>query len=140
MRLSVFSAASSAQLLTDLGKIYQNYLPQEKLNSEALQALIEDEQAQLYVSLFNARHLAAVQVKVNEHQAFLNLLCVRDITRRRGLGKNLLHEVEKQLKAEGICIIKMDLKKTAEDEKEGLSLFMLDSGYLLIDGIFTKSI
>lgn len=140
MRLSVFSATHSTQLLTDLGKIYQNYLPQEKLTHSALQTLIENEQAQLYVSLFNARHLASVQVKVNDHQAFLNLLCVRDITRRRGLGKNLLHEVEKQLKAEGICIIKMDIKKIAEDEKEGISLFMLDSGYLLIDGIFTKSI
>jgi len=140
MRLSVFSATSSIQLLTDLRKIYQNHLPQEKLTSKALQALVEDEQAELYVSLFNARHLAAVQVKVKNHQAFLNLLCVRDITRRRGLGKNLLHEVEKQLKAEGIGIVKMDLNKTTEDEKEGLSLFMSDSGYLLIDDTFIKNI
>ena len=140
MRLSVFSATSSTQLLIDLAKIYQHYLPTEKLSSQALQALVEDEQAQLYVSLFNARHLAAVQVKVNDHQALLSLFCVRDITRRRGLGKNLLHEVEKQLKAEGIRLIKMPLDNIIEDEKEGLSLFMLNSDYLLIDAVFTKNI
>lgn len=140
MRLSVFSASNSTQLLTDLEKIYLNYLPQEQLSHEALQALVEDEQAQLYVSLFNARHLAAVQVKTDGHQAFLNLLCVRNITRRRGLGKNLLLEVEKQLKAEGSDIVKMAFEHIKEDEKEGLSLFMLDSGYLLVDGIFTKTL
>lgn len=140
MRLSVFSASNSTQLLTDLEKIYHNYLPQEQLTRNALQALVEDEQAQLYVSLFNARHLAAVQVKISGQQAFLNLLCVRDITRRRGLGKNLLLEVEKQLKAEGSDTVKMVFDHVKEDEKEGVSLFMLDSGYLLIDGLFIKTI
>ena len=94
MRLSVFTPENSQQLLIDLKKLYQNYLTEEQLTNESLQAMIEDQQNEMFVTLFNARHLGAVLVKVTGNEALLSLLCIRDITRRRGVGKNLLKEVE----------------------------------------------
>ncbi len=140
MRLSVFSPESSTQLLIDLAKIYQDYFPPEQLTHESLQALIENEQAQFYVTLFNERHLGALQVQITEHQALLSLLSVRDLTRRRGIAKNLLREVEKQLKSELVTMLKMSLNDIPEEEKEGLTLFMQAAGYQLAEGIFTKSL
>lgn len=140
MRLSVFSPESSSQLFIDLSKIYQNYFTEEQLTTESLQTLIENEHAQFYVTMFNERHLGAIQVTVIEDQAQLKLLAVRDITRRRGVATNLLKEVEKQLKMEGVSEAKMDLKDIKEEEKNGLSLFMQASGYQLSEGVFSKDL
>ncbi|WP_019615465.1 aspartate 1-decarboxylase autocleavage activator PanM [Psychromonas ossibalaenae] len=140
MRLSVFSPESSTQLLIDLAKIYQGYFPPEQLTQESLQALIENEQTQFYVTLFNERHLGALQIQVTEHQAQLSLLSVRDLTRRRGIAKNLLREVEKQLKSEQVSMISMSLKEIPEAEKQGLTLFMQAVGYQLSDSVFTKTL
>ncbi|MCW8996522.1 MAG: aspartate 1-decarboxylase autocleavage activator PanM [Psychromonas sp.] len=140
MRLSVFSPESSAQLFIDLRKIYQNYFTDEQLTTESLQSFIENEHSQLYVTMFNERHLGAVQVTVIEDQAVLRFLTVRDLTRRKGIAKNLLREVEKQLKAEAVSTVKMALQEIQEEEKEGLTLFMQACGYQLNDGIFSKSL
>lgn len=140
MRLSVFSPENSSQLLIDLAKIYQSCLTESQLTPEALQALIENEQAQLYVTLFNERHLGAVQVETNGNQAQLGLLAVREITRRRGVGKNLLNEVEKQLKHISVQDVTMQLDKIPEPEKNGLILFMQACGYQLNSGILSKKL
>ncbi|MFT6927510.1 MAG: GNAT superfamily N-acetyltransferase [Psychromonas sp.] len=140
MRLSVFSPEYSTQLLIDLQKIYQPYFSPEELTTESLQTLIEDKQSQLFVTLFNARHLGAVRVCATEHEATLSLLSVRDLTRRRGIAKNLLKEVEKHLKNKNMTVVKMCLDKFPEQEKEGLTLFMLACGYSLTDGLFSKNL
>lgn len=141
MRLSVFLAnKSSAQLLLDLKKIYQNYFTDNQLTSGSLQALIENNTTQLYMTMFNERHLGAVQVTVDNKQAQLSLLTVRDLTRRKGIAKNLLNEVEKQLKIAGITEVKMDLSTIQEEEKKGVNLFMLAVGYKLIGAVFTKTL
>ncbi len=140
MRLSVFSPESSSQLLIDLGKIYQNLFTANQLTAESLLALIENEQAQLYVTLFNDRHLGALQVQTTGNQALLSLLSVRDITRRRGVAKNLLREVEQQLKSEGVVEAKMNLDDIKEEEKNGLTLFMQTCGYQLNKGVFSKNL
>ncbi len=140
MRLSVFSPENSSQLLIDLRKIYQDYFSEEQLTTESLQALIENEHAQLYVTMFNERHLGAVQVTVIENQAQLRLLTVRDLTRRRGVASNLLNEVEKQLKKEGVSEVKMELTEIKEAEKAGLTLFMQACGYQLNGDVFSKDL
>lgn len=140
MRLSVFSPESSSQLFIDLRKIYQDYFTDEQLTTESLQTLIENEHSQLYVTMFNERHLGAVQVTVIEDQAQLRLLTVRDLTRRKGIAKNLLREVEKQLKMEDVSEVKMELKEIKEEEKEGLILFMQACGYQLSGDIFSKDL
>ncbi|WP_372881653.1 aspartate 1-decarboxylase autocleavage activator PanM [Psychromonas sp.] len=138
MRLSVFLPEQSTQLLTDLQKLYQDYFTPEQLTNEALQALIEDQQAQLFVTLFNDRHLGAVRVTTTDQEATLSLLCVRAITRRRGVAKNLLDQVEKLLKEEGTEVVKMYLDEFPEQEKQGVTLFMQASGYSFAKGVFRK--
>jgi len=140
MRLSVFSPESSSQLLIDLAKIYQNCFNEKQLSSESLQALIEDEQAQFYVTRFNGRHLGALQVHRTGNQAQLSLFTVRDVTRRRGVAKNLLSEVEKQLKSQGVLQVSMHLDEIKEEEKNGVRLFMQAAGYQLIGTVFTKTL
>jgi GNAT superfamily N-acetyltransferase len=140
MRLSVFSPEYSTQLFIDLAKLYQGYFSPEQLTKESLLALIEDQQAQLFVTLFNARHLGAVRVHTTEQEARLSLLCVRDLTRRRGIAKNLLKEVEKCLKNKNIAVVQMCLDGFPEQQKEGVTLFMQACGYSLTDSLFRKNL
>jgi len=131
MRLSVFIPKGSTQLYIDLKKLYQGYLSDEKLTPEALQVLIDTPNKLFYATLFNARHLGAVQVSIDQSTAQLSLLCVRDITRRRGVGKNLLGEVEKHLKEKDISEVQFSLAKIKKDEQTAVTLFMQACGYQL---------
>lgn len=140
MRLSVFSPESSTQLFIDLKKLYQGYLREEELTQEALESLIDSPNKLFFVTLFNARHLGAVQVSLIQEKAELALLCVRDITRRRGVGKNLLREVEKRLKDESITEVSLSLTKIKENEKKSLIIFMQTCGYQLNGQRLTKKL
>lgn len=131
MRLSVFSAQSSSQLFIDLQKLYKGYLTEQQLTTASLQKRINTPNKLFFVTLFNARHLGAVEVSMQAPSAQLSLLCVRDITRRRGVGKNLLHEVEKQLKRQGITTIELSLLDIKEHEKVVMEQFMQACGYQL---------
>ncbi len=70
----------------------------------------------------------------------LSLLCVRDITRRRGVGKNLIREVEKQLMGQGVNTVNLLLTDIAEIEQEGMKLFMQSCGYQFANSQLTKSL
>ena len=140
MRLSVFMPQKSTQLLIDLRKIYQDYFTPQQLTDESLTALIEQPDSQLYATMFNGRHLGAIYITVNNAEAILSLLSVRELTRRRGVAKNLLLEVEKQLKSKGVNTLKMDSNNISQTEKDGLYLFMQASGYDLKDNILSKFI
>ena len=140
MRLSVFSPEGSAQLFIDLQKLYQGYFSEQQLTAASLQYLINTPNKQFFVTLFNARHLGAVQVSIQQSIAHLGLLCVRDITRRRGVGKNLLREIEKQLQSKGVETITLSLADISEAEQEGMKAFMQACGYQLEAQIFTKQL
>ena len=131
MRLSVFSPKKSAQLFIDLRKIYHDYLPAEQLTDECLSTLITQADSSLYVTLFNGRHLGAIQITIKKTTAALSLLTVRALTRRRGVATNLLREVEKRLKIDGINNITMDYSEILQGDKEGLILFMQANGYYI---------
>ncbi|CNH97538.1 putative acetyltransferase [Yersinia thracica] len=51
----------------------------------------------LFAARFNERLLGAVKVKVDCQQAELEDLCVREVTRRRGVGLYLIEETLRQL-------------------------------------------
>lgn len=140
MRLSVFTPEISPQLLIDLRKIYQNYFTDEQLETESLEALVDNEKSLFYATMFNERHLGSVQVTIDNNQALLRLLTIRDLTRRRGIAKNLLKEVEKQLKIKNVCSVKMDIKNIKEEEREGLILFMQACRYQFNDNVFSKTL
>ena len=140
MRLSVFSPKPSAQLFIDLKKLYKGYLSDQQLTEDALKLLVDAPEKQFFVSLFNARHLGAVQVSVDQNKAVLSLLCVRDLTRRRGVGKNLLSEVEKQLREKKINCVSLSLTGIQENEQDGTVLFMQSCGYQHTENILNKSL
>ncbi|MFO6424232.1 aspartate 1-decarboxylase autocleavage activator PanM [Motilimonas sp. KMU-193] len=102
MRLSAFSPQHvEPQLLLDLKKIYQPVWPETALTDDVLTRLINQANPQLYVAMFNQRHIAAAQMTIAEDLASVSQFVVRDITRRRGVGKYLLTEIEKAAKAQG---------------------------------------
>ncbi|CAA0340381.1 aspartate 1-decarboxylase autocleavage activator PanM [Klebsiella oxytoca] len=68
----------------DLGKIWP---------SQDLAALALDESHRIYAARFNERLLAAVRVTLNGVESELSALCVREVTRRRGVGQYLVEEV-----------------------------------------------
>ncbi|WP_413700287.1 aspartate 1-decarboxylase autocleavage activator PanM [Psychromonas sp. KJ10-10] len=140
MRLSVFIPENSPQLLIDLKKLYQGYLNEQDLTDASLKSLISDPQSLFFVTLFNARHLGAVEVITKDEQATLKHLCVREITRRRGVGKNLLGEVEKHLSNKNISTVTMPLANIREDEQATTKEFMQSCGYQIIENRFIKKL
>ncbi|HEY4466203.1 MAG TPA: aspartate 1-decarboxylase autocleavage activator PanM [Klebsiella sp.] len=68
----------------DLGKIW----PQQDLAALAL-----DDRQRIYAARFNDRLLGAVHVTLNGVEGELSALCVREVTRRRGVGQYLVEEV-----------------------------------------------
>ncbi|STV03126.1 acetyltransferase [Klebsiella pneumoniae subsp. pneumoniae] len=71
----------------DLGKIWP---------SQDLSTLTLDENHRLYAARFNERLLGAVRVTLRGVEGELSDLCVREVTRRRGVGQYLV---------EGHCVI-----------------------------------
>lgn len=55
-----------------------------------------DENHRLYAARFNDRLLAALQLEITGTQGKVQALNVRDVTRRRGVGKYLLEETMAQ--------------------------------------------
>ena len=141
MRLSVFIPQLTPQLLIDLKKLYQDHLPESKLsNSSLTDNLIENKEIQLFVTKFNDRHLGAVKVELQENNAVLSGLCIREVTRRRGIAKNLLREVEKHLVTQKAQNVTMALTEFCEEEKQGVTAFMLASNYQLENNMFIKQL
>ena len=87
----------SSQDLTDLNKVYQDapdwllapFASREQLISSALA------NRQLMAGRFNDRLLAAAIVEKGEAVWQLSHLCVRTVTRKRGVARRLLAEVQR---------------------------------------------
>jgi GNAT superfamily N-acetyltransferase len=59
----------------------------------------------------------------------LRYFAVRDITRRRGIGRYLLADTIRWLIAEGNAQVAIDISSTAEIEQEGLQAFLRQAGF-----------
>lgn len=141
MRLSVFIPQLTPQLLIDLKKLYQGHLSDVELSDKSLvDNLIENKNLQFFVTKFNDRHLGAVKVALQENNAVLSGLCIREVTRRRGIAKNLLKEVEKHLVTQKAQNVTMALSEFCEEEKQGVTAFMLASNYQLENNLFIKQL
>jgi len=85
MKLTVIRLTTlSEQDLIDLGKIWPEY------SATSLQM---DDRHQIYAARFNERLLGAVRVTLQGTQGALDSMRIREVTRRRGVGKYLLEEV-----------------------------------------------
>ncbi|MRT50969.1 aspartate 1-decarboxylase autocleavage activator PanM [Raoultella sp. RIT712] len=68
----------------DLGKIWP---------SQDLDAIPLDDHHRVYAARFNERLLASVRVTLSGDAGELSALCVREVTRRRGVGQYLVEEI-----------------------------------------------
>jgi len=141
MRLSVFIANQpSAQLVIDLQKIYSGLLANDVLTEQAITQTLLETNTRLFMTMFNERHIGAVKVVTDTSKAVLSQLCIREITRRRGIGKNLLKQIEKQLATEAINEVEYNLQEVSESELKATQLFLVNSGYTINENIATKLI
>ena len=137
MRLSVFHPETvNSQLLIDLKKIYTPAWSDTQLTDEALNALITQNQPSLYVAMFNQRHIAAAQLTIEANQARVNNFVVRDLTRRRGVGKYLLAQLEATAQQQGAAEISVILSET----EQAFSGFLVAMGYQKQEGKWCKAL
>ncbi len=118
--LEVLPAQPTASDLNDLQKIYQDapdgLLPEScDINdiTALLTTLRPDANTQLYGARFNDRLLGAVVIKETTHALTSNYLCVRKVTRNRGVGRrimNVLHQLAEEQNRALHCAIPKDLQ------------------------------
>lgn len=127
MKLTIIKLDSlSSQDLLDLAKIWPRQSPgvwQQWLTPEQM----------IFAARFNDRLLAAVKVSVRDSQAKLDDLCVREVTRRRGVGLYLLEILQQQLPK----VAELTMDDIAEDA--GLAAFMRACGFKLEENVWRKS-
>lgn len=87
MRLTIIPLVNpTEQQYQDLDKIW----PDQNID-KCVQSF--DETYLIYAARFNDRLLAAAKVTINQTQGLIADFCVREVTRRRGIGLYLLHEI-----------------------------------------------
>jgi len=132
MRLTIHMEPElSAQLKTDLHKIYQ----QCPLVAENL--CRRQPSARLFVASFNERFIAAANLVSREDGHWLESLCVRDLTRRRGVGQFLLEQILELLPQRPL---RVDLDHYPEAERQGLKALLLGQGFVKQSGAIWQKV
>ena len=80
-----------------------------------------------YAARFNERLLGAAKITVDHNTATLQDFCVREVTRRRGVGSYLLEEICQAIP--DITLWKFDISGVALQEKEAVRLFLAANGF-----------
>ena len=83
------------------------------------------EQAEFYLATFNDRAVALAWCE----SASLQFIAVRDITRRRGIGQELLRHIKLDAKAAGLSSLNCDLAQAPALQQAGLSAFLHAQGF-----------
>lgn len=98
--VEVLSAPLSPQDRLDLLKLYADAPADWQLSAEQTEQLLEDAlaHAELWGGRFNGRLLGAMQLQRDTQGWQLSYLCVRAITRRRGVATRLLDEAQRRAK------------------------------------------
>ncbi len=117
MKLTIIRLTTlSEQDNIDLGKIWPDYQPR---------MLQLDENNRLYAARFNERLLGAVKVKLASGRATLEGLCVREITRRRGVGLYLMSETL----ADNPQVAHWEMSARDIEDREAMDAFMQALGF-----------
>ncbi|NDL00078.1 aspartate 1-decarboxylase autocleavage activator PanM [Photorhabdus bodei] len=110
----------SAQDMIDLTKIWPQQAP------EQWQSWLKNEN-KLFAARFNDRLLAAIKVTFSDQSGLLKDLCVREITRRRGVGIYLINEIKAQHPT--INQWKLSLEGFSDANEPALKGFMSACGF-----------
>ena len=117
MKLTIIRLTTlGEQDIIDLGKIWPEY------SASSLQI---NEEHRIYAARFNERLLGAVRVTINDGQAALDSLRIREITRRRGVGQYLLEEILR----EGPEISGWWMSDVGVEDREAMTAFMQALGF-----------
>lgn len=84
--------APTEQDLLDLEKIYADF-PGDLRWPEVEQKLRANPAMNLYGALFNGRLIGAVAITARGDEADIDYLCVRTVTRRRGVGREIIRQL-----------------------------------------------
>ncbi|SFN42247.1 Acetyltransferase (GNAT) domain-containing protein [Izhakiella capsodis] len=128
MKLTIIRLINlTSQDQTDLSKIWP---------LQAIPSLVGalNEQSQIYAARFNDRLLAALQLDVRGTQGRVHHLAVREITRRRGVGKYLLEEVI----AQNTMITLWRVASDGSGESSTIAAFMQRCGFRAEDDDWVK--
>lgn len=87
----------------------------------------------IFAARFNDRLLGAVKVLVSDKGAELIDLCIREVTRRRGVGLYLLEDLQAQLPEVSLFFIQ------AQPENAVFDAFMLACGFDAVEGRWQKN-
>jgi len=117
----------SAQDRLDLAKIWPN------TNLMALEKAL-DKQHLLYAAKFNDRLLAAVKVTLKGAHGELENFMVREVTRRRGVGKYLLEEVL----AQNAAISHWWMPDVGFSDQAAAAAFMQSGGFIVQAGGWSR--
>lgn len=121
MRLTIIPLVNpTEQQYLDLHKIWPDQSPFELAKMLKLGN-------QFYAARFNDRLLAAAKITVNHNTATLHDFCVREVTRRRGVGLYLLQEIYQALP--DIQHWRCNFSNIEPPEKVNMQLFLTACGF-----------
>ncbi|MCG5379172.1 aspartate 1-decarboxylase autocleavage activator PanM [Providencia rettgeri] len=121
MRLTIIPLVNpTEQQYLDLHKIWPDQSPFELAKMRKAGDLF-------YAARFNERLLGAAKITVDHNTATLQDFCVREVTRRRGVGSYLLEEICQAIP--DITLWKFDISGVALQEKEAVRLFLAANGF-----------
>jgi len=120
---------ASAQDLIDLEKIYLDY-PTAFRFSDLQELQKQATNMAIYGARFNDRLLAAITIKPLAQGFELNHFCTRGLTRRRGVGKELLRQLLPLL-------LNQPLQMTLCEVNPAMQQLLLNNGFKQHDMHFT---
>ncbi len=88
------------------------------------------------LATFNDR---AVALAWRRHER-IGFFAVRDITRRRGVGSELLRQLAEEARAEGLTRLELDLAQAPAAEVDSLVAFFSARGFAQKDGVLSCSL
>lgn len=121
MRLTIIPLViPTEQQYVDLYKIWPDQNP-------ALLAKQLETGQQFYAARFNERLLGAAKITVSGPSATVHDFCIREVTRRRGVGSYLLDEICQAMPH--IRLWKFDISGIALQEKDVMQRFLTAQGF-----------
>ncbi|MGO1246679.1 MAG: acetyl-CoA sensor PanZ family protein [Oceanisphaera sp.] len=97
------------------------------------------DQAQFYLATFNDKAVALAWLQHNEPQQtpLLDFIAVRDITRRRGIGQELLRQIKQDANANGHQQIRCHIQQAPAEQQDSLNAFLTCQGFNAQTGLLS---
>ncbi|MGB5856288.1 MAG: acetyl-CoA sensor PanZ family protein [Oceanisphaera sp.] len=94
-----------------------------------LQGKTLPDQAYFYLATFNDKAVALAWREHSPKQERLGFIAVRDITRRRGIGQELLRQIKLDAKAAGLSHLSCNPAQAPPEQQTGLADFLASQGF-----------